>query len=231
MSSHAKDSFHHLLAQLFCLCRAHDTCDSRSAQLGECDLIKHTVVPPAQWKSLSPEVDLSSVANPGASSEHLVGFVQRLKPLLPPSCKLFGSNDWKTDGLHPIGGGGYAEIWVCKRNNGHTAVIKSYRRHSSSNHLRTFLVSITCSILRQTPFTEDHGQRFYKEALVCSHLNGTNDEFIPFLGIYSSPDHPFALVFETMDHPHLGEYLRSNQKVGRVKLVSFHLHTLYFPRS
>ena len=150
VSSHARDSFSRLLTHLFCLCHPQHTCDSQSVQLGECDLVKHTVDPPAQWGSVSPEVDLSSVANPSTSSEHLVSAVWGLKPFLPSSCKLFGPNDMKIDGSHPIGGGGYAETYVCKWNNGHTAVIKSYRRHSSSNHLSTFLVSVTCSVPRQT---------------------------------------------------------------------------------
>lgn len=228
MSPHAIDSFYRLFARLCCLSHPHHTCHSQSAQRGECDLVKHTTGLPAhQWKSLLPELDLSPVTDPSAPLEHLVESVRCLKRFLPIGCELFGPNNLKVDGPCPVDGGGYAEIWVCKKNNGQTVIIKSYRRHSSSNQLQTFLVSTTCLAVRQTLFTKDPLQRFYKEALVCSHLNGTKDgNFVPFLGIYSSPIHPFALVFEFMEHLNLGEYLRSNQETRRVEVVSFRSHTI-----
>lgn len=86
--------------------------------------------------------------------------------------------------------------------------------------------------LRGEHLAEDPWQRFFKEALVCSTLNGTNDEdFVPFLGIFSSPDHPLALLFGFMSNQNLGEYLRSNQEANRLELVSSRLHTLCFPSS
>lgn len=42
---------------------------------------------------------------------------------------------------------------------------------------------------------------------------------MPFIGIYSSPEHPSALIFEFMDHLDLGVYLRNNKDVGRLELV------------
>jgi len=52
---------------------------------------------------------------------------------------------------------------------------------------------------------------------VCSRLIGWNT--VPFLGVYSTPEHPLALVFEFMDHANLREYLRNNRNVGRLELV------------
>lgn len=48
---------------------------------------------------------------------------------------------------------------------------------------------------------------------------------MPFLGVYSTPEHPLALVFEFMDHSNLREYLRNNRGVGRLELV--HSHCAY----
>ena len=60
-------------------------------------------------------------------------------------------------------------------------------------------------------------QRFCNEALTCSRLSGQN--VVPFIGVYSTRAHPFALVFELMGHLNAGEYIRNNHGVGRVELV------------
>ena len=44
---------------------------------------------------------------------------------------------------------------------------------------------------------------------------------VPFIGVYSTPEHPFSLVFEFMKHLNLGEYLRNNRGVGKLELVCF----------
>ena len=67
-------------------------------------------------------------------------------------------------------------------------------------------------------FAESRWQRLYKEAKTCSHLND-NKCFVSFIGIYSTQDHPFALVFEFMDRLSLRGYLRDNQDIGRLELV------------
>ena len=52
---------------------------------------------------------------------------------------------------------------------------------------------------------------------MCTRLS---DKYIvPFIGIYSTLEHPFALVFEFMEHRNLREYLRNNRDAGRVELV------------
>lgn len=54
---------------------------------------------------------------------------------------------------------------------------------------------------------------------------------VPFIGVYSTPDHPLALVFEFMDNLNLGEYLRNNHDIGKVDLVrlpsSPEVHAIY----
>jgi len=42
---------------------------------------------------------------------------------------------------------------------------------------------------------------------------------VPFIGVYSTQEHPLALVFEFMQHLNLGEYLRNNRSVSRLDLV------------
>ena len=61
-------------------------------------------------------------------------------------------------------------------------------------------------------------QRFLKEAWVSNQLSHPN--IIPFLGVYSSPSHPFALLYAMMDNLDLGRYLADHPEVSRLKLVS-----------
>ena len=63
-------------------------------------------------------------------------------------------------------------------------------------------------------------QKFYKEALACSRLK--DQSFVPFIGVYSTPKHPLALVFEFMEHSNLRKYLRNNKDVRRRELVRFY---------
>ena len=49
---------------------------------------------------------------------------------------------------------------------------------------------------------------------------------MPFIGVYSTPKHPLALVFEFMDHLNLGEYLRNNEDIDRHELVHFYLTSI-----
>ena len=81
--------------------------------------------------------------------------------------------------------------------------------------------------LAVTPSYGTYRQKLYKEALVCSYLNcinGTN--FVPLLGIHSSRDHPFALVFEFMGHGNL--YSSNNQNIRRMDLVTVEVGLVNF---
>ena len=60
------------------------------------------------------------------------------------------------------------------------------------------------------------------EALTCSRLSNEEKSFVPFIGLYSTLEHPFALVFQFMDHLNLKGYLRDNKDVGRLEPVRFY---------
>ena len=47
-----------------------------------------------------------------------------------------------------------------------------------------------------------------------------HDNIVPFLGVYSTPSHPFALIYEIMDNVDLGQYLARRPTVSKLKLVS-----------
>ena len=49
-----------------------------------------------------------------------------------------------------------------------------------------------------------------------------NESFVPFIGIYSTPQYPMCLVFEYMEHSNLKEYLQKNKNAGRRELVRFY---------
>ncbi|KAF9778003.1 kinase-like domain-containing protein [Thelephora terrestris] len=196
LTSHAKVSFSRLLGHLCLLFHPH----SRGTLSEECDTFEHATNPPAHMGtgSLPPDLDLSSLDDPSIPTEGLVDSVLRLGPSLPISCGLFRHNDLKITGPRPFDGGGFAKIWSGEKDDGKKVVIKSYRHYSSLSRLPAFL-------------------RFYQEALVCSYFNSIDDRsFAPFFGIYSSEEHPFALVFEIMEHRNLGEYLRNNKDVRRI---------------
>ena len=71
----------------------------------------------------------------------------------------------------------------------------------------------------------------HKEASTCSYLNDNGKSFVPFIGVYSTKEHPFALVFELMEHLNLSVYLRNNREVGRVDLVWFRRRIHLFQRT
>jgi hypothetical protein len=92
--------------------------------------------------SLLPEVDLSPMNDPSTPSEDLVDAVHNLKPFLPSGCEIMGQGDLKIAGSGPINAGGFADIWVGKRDDGTKVAIKSYRHYSSSSSLPIYLVSV-----------------------------------------------------------------------------------------
>jgi hypothetical protein len=55
-----------------------------------------------------------------------------------------------------------------------------------------------------------------------SRLDDDDKSFVSFIGIYSTPEHPFGLVFRFMDQLNLGGYLRKNRDTGvGLELVKF----------
>ncbi|KAF9778025.1 kinase-like domain-containing protein [Thelephora terrestris] len=79
-----------------------------------------------------------------------------------------------------------------------SVAIKHYRIYSSSDYFTTYT-------------------RFFNAALAYGRF--TDDSFVPFVGIYSTPKHPMCLVFEHMDNYNLRQYLHSNEHLGRCELL------------
>ena len=65
----------------------------------------------------------------------------------------------------------------------------------------------------------DISQRFSNEVRVCSILHRRDVNAVPFVGVYSTETHPFALVYEYMDGLDLEQYLRSESNAKRLELV------------
>ena len=60
-------------------------------------------------------------------------------------------------------------------------------------------------------------QRYCREVLACSQLSHPN--VVPFVGIISTPSHPFSLIFDTAGHLGLIEYLEKNPQADKMSLV------------
>jgi len=78
---------------------------------------------------------------------------------------------------------------------------------------------------------EGYPQRLFKKALTYSRFTDSDNIFLSFAGVYSTHEHPFALVFELMDQLNLKTYLKNNQDIRRLKLVRFHRQVFCFPLS
>ena len=169
-----------------------------------------------QSESFPIEIDQPFPISYGALCEHvhLVDLVRHLRSLLPSGCEWLEQGALEVVGEHPVDAGGVADVWVGKMGDRRIA-IKAYRFYSSSNYLPTYLVS--GAYLQVSHWLRAYPQRFYKEALACSRLKDRN--IVPFIGVYSAPKYPLALVFELMDNLNLREYLRDNEDAGRRELV------------
>lgn len=169
--------------------------------------------------------DQSLPIDPDELCEHLVELVRQLRPLLPGSYEWLDEESLEMIGEYAIDAGGVADVWAGMIGNRKVAV-KAYRCYSSSDYLPTYMVSDAdlWSVPRLPIIVR---QRFYKEASACSCLRSQN--IVPFIGMYSTPKHPLALVFELMDHLNLRDYLRNNGNVGRLELVRPLHHTRRSP--
>jgi len=97
---------------------------------------------PVQLESLPPDIGLSTMANPTALPEDLVDAVRDLKPFLPIGCEFLGQDDLAIVGAHPIDAGGFADVWIGKRNDGTAVAIKSHRCYSLSSCLPIYSVRL-----------------------------------------------------------------------------------------
>ena len=63
-------------------------------------------------------------------------------------------------------------------------------------------------------------QRFHNEVHVWALLHQQDINVVPLVGVYSTDDHPFGLVYEYMDGLDLKQHLRNEPNMGRrLKLV------------
>ena len=62
-------------------------------------------------------------------------------------------------------------------------------------------------------------QRFCNEVRVCELLRHGDVDAVPLVGVYSTEEHPFGLVYEHMDNLDLRQYLKNEPNVGRLELV------------
>ena len=67
--------------------------------------------------------------------------------------------------------------------------------------------------------TADISQRFYNEVCVCNLLNHRDMRALQFLGVYSTAEHPMALIYEYMDGLDLKQHLMNDPNAEKLKLV------------
>jgi len=142
---------------------------------------------------------------------------QRLHPLLPHTCNQLVSGDVQIIDTAPYALGGFSEVWGGSLQ-GRPVVVKSLRLFSCPEFdpAEVGIVSPHPSSWAETVLTA-YSQRFLVEASASNQLSHPN--IVPFIGVYSTPNHPLALVYEMMKND-LGEYLVEHPDVSRLKLVS-----------
>lgn len=173
---------------------------------------------PGKSGSSPSEACRSFPIDPAVLRQLLLGIVRQLQSVLPASHVLEGGV-LEITGKYPVNAGGVADVWEGAMGNCKVAV-KSLRYSSSSDYSKTCMVS--GAYLQYSPVPEVYRQRFYNEILACSRLVHPN--VVPFIGVYSTPEHPLGLVFEYMEHDNIKEYLRSGKDIGRRELVRFDVH-------
>ena len=99
----------------------------------------------------TPRLKVGSSRTPalsGASpSERYAQMAQDLRPSMPSTCHWVEPEDIKLVGEHPIGAGGFANIWEVT-HNGRKAVLKSYRLYISSDVTQVVAVRSTHTLCR-----------------------------------------------------------------------------------
>jgi len=134
--------FYRSLNYLYRLFHPHETLPLGCVQHEGSEIHLCLVEETVQLESLPQDIDLSTVANPTALPEDLVDAVRNLKPYLPIGCELLGQDDLNVVGAHPIDAGGFADVWVGKRNDGTVVAIKSHRHRYSSSCLPIYSVRL-----------------------------------------------------------------------------------------
>ncbi|KAF9793044.1 kinase-like domain-containing protein [Thelephora terrestris] len=124
---------------------------------------------------------------------------QRLQKVLPPGLNRLGSGDIQIVDTQPFASGGFSEVWKGTLQ-GRPVAVKSLRCYSSPEFDPAKV-----------------GIVFYKEVWASSKLSHPN--FVPFLGVYSTPTHPFALIYEMMVNVDISRHLAQHPGISRLKLL------------
>lgn len=171
---------------------------------------------PSQFES--SELELLLPADHDPRLEALSDLLLHLQESLPDVYERLERESLEIVGQFPASAGGTADVWEGRIGDCKVA-IKSYRRYLRSDCLLTYAVSriYLCYVPCQL---KAYQQRYYKEALTVSHLRHEN--LVSFVGMYTTPEHPLALLFDFMDNLDLGQYLKNNGNAERLALVRAH---------
>lgn len=135
---------------------------------------------------------------------------------MPPTCRRLGLEEVKIIGEHPIAAGGFANVWEGIHDS-RKVVLKSYRCYMSFDVNNVVTVRYDHAYPEYT--ANRSPQRFHNEVRVWTLLHQQDMDVVPFMGVYSTEDHPFCLVYEYVDGLDLRQHLRDKPNVGRMKLV------------
>ena len=150
-----------------------------------------------------------------------VQVAQLLRSSMPSTCRWLSSEDIKPIGRFPIAAGGFADVWEAT-HNGRKVILKSYRCYATFDIAQIAKVVPTFREMNAT----DVLQRFQTEVHVCDFLHHRAVAVVPFVGVYSTEEHPFGLIYEYMDGLDLKQYLRNEPNARKLKLVLNPLYTL-----
>jgi serine/threonine protein kinase len=110
---------------------------------------------------------------------------------------VLGAGDVQITETAPFSSGSFSDIWRGSFE-GRDVVVKSLRCYSSPGF-----------------DPAEVGIRFLREAWASNKLRHPN--IVPFIGVLSTPNHPFALLYEKMGNADLGPYLAQYPNVSRLK--------------
>ncbi|KAF9784466.1 kinase-like domain-containing protein [Thelephora terrestris] len=133
--------------------------------------------------------------------------------LLKRICHRLNNQDVRIIGHIPGHTHGRCEVLAGETNEGLKLVIESHR------------------CFEDDPQGNSSAQKkFYRHALICGDLSHTN--IVPFLGVHSSNQFPYACIFKAGGKENLKEYLGGNPGASRLKALAevarglHHIHDL-----
>ena len=139
---------------------------------------------------------------------------EAVRQLVLSNCTSFRADEVRVISNTPIRAGGYADTWEATLN-GRDVVLESYRSYEVGDIECTTRVRNYCFFAHRTVYTAS--QRYHTEVLAYVQLSHPN--VVPFVGITSTPDHPFSLLLNAAGYVGLREYLSQNPGADKLKLV------------